>query len=108
MTNETLVSHDMQADIEKRASQGIFGYTDPKEDYFEAVKGWFKRRHGFDIENDWITITHGVVYAIVLAIRALTDPGEAVLVQQPVYYPFGEAIRDNDRVLVDSPLKLIS
>jgi cystathionine beta-lyase len=91
-------------DIENRAAQGIFGYTDPKEDYFEAVKGWFKRRHGFDIENEWITITHGVVYAIVLAIRSLTKPGDAVLVQQPVYYPFSESVRVNDRKLVNNQL----
>lgn len=95
---------EIVSDIEKRASQGIFGYTDPKEDYFEAVKGWFKRRHGFDIESDWITITHGVVYAIVLAIRAFTEPGDAVMVQQPVYYPFSESVRVNKRKLVNNQL----
>ena len=95
---------EIVADIEKRASQGIFGYTDPKEDYFDAVSGWFERRHGFKVDKDWITITHGVVYAIVLAIRALTKPGEAVLVHQPVYYPFSEAVRVNDRKLVNNQL----
>ncbi len=91
-------------DIVKRASHGIFGYTDPKEDYYDAVKGWFNRRHGFHIENDWITITPGVVYAIDVAIRALTEPGDAVIIQQPVYYPFAEAVRVNDRKLINNQL----
>jgi cystathionine beta-lyase len=91
-------------DITKRAAQGIYGYTDPRQDYFDAVSGWFERRHGFTVDKDWITITHGVVYAIVLAIRALTEPGDAVIIQQPVYYPFGESVRVNNRKLVNNQL----
>ena len=91
-------------DITDRASQGVFGYTDPKADYFDTVSGWFERRHGFKVEHDWITITHGVVYAIVLAIRAFTEPGEAVMIQQPVYYPFAESVRVNKRKLVNNQL----
>ena len=91
-------------DITDRAGQGIFGYTDPKQDYFDAVSGWFERRHSFTVDRDWVTITHGVVYAIVLAIRALTEAGDAVLIQQPVYYPFAEAVRVNDRRLVNNQL----
>ncbi len=91
-------------DITARVAQGVFGYTDPKQDYYDAVSGWFERRHGFKVDRDWVTITHGVVYAIVLAIRALTESGDAVLIQQPVYYPFAEAVRVNNRKLVNNQL----
>ncbi len=95
---------EIVSDITNRASQGVFGYTDPKADYFDAVNGWFERRHGFNVDHDWITITHGVVYGIVLAIRAFTEPGEAVMIQQPVYYPFAESVRVNKRKLVNNQL----
>jgi cystathionine beta-lyase len=95
---------EITEDIVKRASQGIFGYTDPKSDYYDAVKRWFRKRHGFETESEWITITHGVVYAIVLAIRAFTEPGDAVIIQQPVYYPFAESVRVNNRKLVNNQL----
>lgn len=95
---------EIVSDITNRASQGVFGYTDPKDDYFDAVNGWFERRHGFKVDHDWITITHGVVYGIVLAIRAFTEPGEAVMIQQPVYYPFAESVRVNKRKLVNNQL----
>ncbi len=95
---------EIVSDITNRASQGVFGYTDPKADYFDAVNGWFERRHGFKVDHDWITITHGVVYGIVLAIRAFTEPGEAVMIQQPVYYPFAESVRVNKRKLVNNQL----
>lgn len=95
---------EIVSDITNRASQGVFGYTDPKDDYFDAVNGWFERRHGFKVDHDWITIIHGVVYGIVLAIRAFTEPGEAVMIQQPVYYPFAESVRVNKRKLVNNQL----
>ncbi len=95
---------EIVSDITNRASQGVFGYTDPKADYFDAVNSWFERRHGFKVDHDWITITHGVVYGIVLAIRAFTEPGEAVMIQQPVYYPFAESVRVNKRKLVNNQL----
>lgn len=95
---------EIVSDIVKRAEQGIFGYTDTKDDYYDAVSGWFSRRHGFEVPKDWVTITHGVVYAIVLAIRSLTKPGEAVIIQQPVYKPFAEAVTVNDRKLVNNQL----
>ncbi len=98
------LTDEIVSDITNRASQGVFGYTDPKADYFDAVNGWFERRHGFKVDHDWITITHGVVYGIVLAIRAFTEPGEAVMIQQPVYYPFAESVRVNKRKLVNNQL----
>ncbi len=91
-------------DIAARTRHGIFGYTDPDEKYNEAVKGWYRARHGLDIEDDWITVEPGVVYSIACAIRAFTDPGDAVIIQQPVYYPFMSAIILNNRKLVNNQL----
>ena len=90
--------------MRRRLDHGIFGYTDPKPDYEAAVQSWFLRRHGWKIGSGWNTITPGVVYAISTAIRAFTREGDAVLIQQPVYYPFSECIIKNRRTQIDSPL----
>jgi cystathionine beta-lyase len=91
-------------DLHKRVEHGIFGYTDPKDDYRKALKNWYKTRHGFEIENDWNTVVPGIVYSIAVAIRAFTDPGDSVLIQQPVYYPFMETITLNHRKVVNNQL----
>ena len=91
-------------DLVKRAGHGIFGYTDPDDSYFFSVRDWFKRRHGIDFGAEEITVVPGVVYAIAQAIRAFTKEGDAVLIQQPVYYPFEEMIRINGRQLVNNQL----
>ncbi len=91
-------------DIKKRVEHGIFGYTDPGDDYKAALRSWFHSRHGFEIEDEWNTITPSVVYAIATTIRALTREGDAVLVQQPVYYPFTEMVQLNHRKLVNNQL----
>lgn len=85
---------------------GIFGYSETKADYAAAVTGWFERRFGWRPEEKWLVKTPGVVYALSMAIRAATEPGEAVLIQPPVYYPFFEVIRDNGRRLVENTLVL--
>ncbi len=87
-----------------RIEHGIFGYTDPDDEYYAVLKKWFSHRYGWQIEREWNTVTPGVVYALAAAVRALTEPGDAVLIQEPVYYPFREVIRDNHRVCVSSPL----
>lgn len=83
---------------------GIFGYTETKEDYFEAVAGWFDRRFGLKTEKQWLVKTPGVVFALALAIKAFTEKEDGVLVQPPVYYPFYEVIEDNGRKLVRNDL----
>lgn len=92
--------------IQQRVSHGIFGYTETAEEYFGAVSGWMKRRHGWDIRENWIVKTPGVVFAIAMAVKAYTKPGDAVLIQQPVYYPFSEVIADNDRRVISNDLVL--
>lgn len=88
------------------AAFGIYGYTEGGEDYFRAVSGWYRERFGWQVERDWLVQTPGVVFAINIAVRALTEEGDAVIIQQPVYYPFSAAIRDNGRKLVNSGLVL--
>jgi cystathionine beta-lyase len=90
--------------LAKMVEHGIFGYSESEDSYFESVKGWMKRRHDWDVEESWLTKTPGVVYALAMAVQAYTKEGEAVLIQQPVYYPFSEVIKDNGRRLVNSHL----
>ena len=68
----------------------IYGYSNtlPGDGFFEAVSGWMKKRHGWDVEPEWLVKTPGVCFALAAAIRAFTGPGDAVMIQQPVYYPF--------------------
>jgi cystathionine beta-lyase len=90
--------------LQRRVAHGIFGYSDVKADYDEAVCGWFRRRFGWQAQPEWLVKTPGVVFALAMAVRALTQPGDGVLVQSPVYYPFYSVVRENDRRVVESPL----
>lgn len=87
-----------------RISHGIFGYTYYKDDYLDVVKKWFYNHYDYKIENDWIVTTPGVVFAIVTAINAFTEANDAVIIQQPVYYPFRTSIINNNRKLVVNSL----
>ncbi len=88
----------------ERAEHGIFGYTMAQDGYYEAVQGWFETRHGWRPEREWFVMTPGVVFALAMAINALTQPGDAVVIQPPVYYPFRSMIVDNGRKAHTSPL----
>jgi cystathionine beta-lyase len=90
--------------LRRAVDHGIFGYSETKEDYYRAVSGWFRDRFGWETKPEWLVKTPGVVFALAMAVRALTKPGDAVLIQPPVYYPFFSVVRDNDRKLVESPL----
>lgn len=92
--------------LQAQISHGIYGYTEVKSDYFDIVKNWFKGNFDWEIKKGSLVKTPGVVYAIAMAIKAYTKEGEAVIIQQPVYYPFGEMIIANNRKLVNSPLVL--
>ena len=91
-------------ELVKRSQHGIFGYTDPDTQYKATLQKWFAQHHSWQVEGKELTITPGVVFALATAVRAFTQPGEAVLIQQPVYYPFSEVIRTNNRQLINSPL----
>ena len=87
-----------------RVEHGIFGYTRVPDSYYDAVTGWFMRRHGWKMNREWIIYTSGVVPAVSAVIKALTVPGDKVLVQTPVYNCFFSSIRNNGCKMVSSPL----
>ncbi|MCL2363220.1 MAG: pyridoxal phosphate-dependent aminotransferase [Defluviitaleaceae bacterium] len=83
---------------------GVYGYAEPDAAYFDVVQDWFVRRFGWHVQREWLVITPGVVNALYVGIRAFTEVGDGVLIQQPVYYPFELAIRDTKRTLLVNPL----
>ena len=90
----------------ERTRHGIFGYSEAQEEYFHAVAGWMSRHHNWKVEPGWLIKTPGVVFALAMAVKAYTEVGDCVLIQQPVYYPFSEVIEDNERVIVSNDLYL--
>lgn len=92
--------------VERAVHHGIFGYSESRQDYFDAVSGWFSKYFGFCPEPEWLVKTPGVVTAIANAIHAYTEEGDAIIIQQPVYHPFARTVRLNGRKLVNSSLVL--
>ena len=90
--------------LQRRVAHGIFGYTLVPDAYYEAVSGWFAAHHGWQIGRDEIIYTSGVVPALSAVIKALTLPGDQVIVQGPVYNCFYSSIRNNGCETVSSPL----
>ncbi len=88
----------------KSGKHGIFGYSETREDYFLVLQKWFMDNYDWEIHPSWLVKTPGVVFAIAMAVRTLTDKGDAVMIQRPVYYPFSNVIIDNERTLVNNPL----
>lgn len=91
--------------LERRVRHGIFGYVRVPDEYYEAVIRWFERRHGWRFERDWMIYTSGVVPAVSAVIKALTEPGDGIVVQTPVYNCFFSSIRNNGCRIVTNPLK---
>lgn len=92
--------------IRKRLEHEVLGYTFRSQGFYDSVIGWVKRRHNWDIRKEWISFSPGVVSAITASVLAFTKPGEKVIVQTPVYFPFFECVRGTKRRLVENPLKL--
>lgn len=92
--------------LKSAVDHGIFGYSDTKDDYADAVIGWFSRRFGWKPEREWLVKTPGVVFAIANAVRAFTAEGDAVMITPPVYYPFRSVAEANGRRVIESELKL--
>ena len=90
----------------KASEHAIFGYSDTKDDYFEVLSSWYERRFFWKVKKEWLVKTPGVVFAIAMAIQALTRENEAIIIQEPVYYPFSSTIRANNRKLVINNLVL--
>jgi cystathionine beta-lyase len=90
--------------IVERAKFGSYGYTIKDDALYEVVMQWVERRYNWTIEKDWIVFSPGVIPGFNIAIQSLTDPGDGIIVQTPVYYPFMEAADRNGRTLVTNPL----
>jgi cystathionine beta-lyase len=92
--------------LRKRVEHGIFGYTERTGSYYAALASWMKRRFDWDIQQKKIVFTPGVIVALNLIIQAYTQPGDKVIIQQPVYHPFSYAILNNKRQLVNNQLQI--
>lgn len=90
--------------LRRRVEHGVFGYTLVDDEYYAALRGWFAERHGYTIDTRQVIYTSGVVPALSAIIKALTKPGEGVIVQTPVYNCFFSSIRNNGCRIVESPL----
>lgn len=100
------VAPEIQEAIRARSEHPIYGYPVRQDGFYESLMGWTRRRYGWEIRRDWICYSPGVVPAINLAVLAYTRPGDKVVIQSPVYYPFGAAVLNNGRQLLDNPLRL--
>jgi cystathionine beta-lyase len=94
--------------LKKRCEHEIFGYTFRSENFNKSIKNWMLKRHNWKIENNWISFSPAVVPALNFAVLAYTNPGDKIIVQSPVYFPFFSAIENHNRVKIDNPLKLIN
>ncbi len=92
--------------VKRVAEHGIYGYSEPLPSYFDALSGWIRQHHGWEVKPEWLVKTPGVVFALGMAVKAFTEPGDGVLLQLPVYYPFSEIIKDNGRRVVSNDLIL--
>jgi len=92
--------------IKKRAEHEIFGYSFRPDSYFDAVIGWMKRRHDWEIKKEWISFSPGVVAGLTMAVETFSKPGEGVIVQPPVYFPFFDCVKETGRKMIENPLKI--
>lgn len=90
----------------ERVKHGIFGYSEIETPYFEIVRDWMRKHHSWETQEKWLVKTPGIVFALAMAVKAYTEPGDGVLIQSPVYYPFSEVIEDNGRRVVSNTLYL--
>ena len=94
----------VQDALKEVVEHGIFGYSEALSDYYVAVREYFQKKYNYDFEERELIKTPGVVFAIAVAVRSLTNEGDAVMIQSPVYYPFSATIEHNGRKVVDSTL----
>jgi cystathionine beta-lyase len=91
--------------VKERAAHEIYGYPLKPESFYQSIIGWLKRRHGWDIDRNWIEYSSNVVVGLASVVLSMTKPGDKIVVQPPVYFPFFHVIEGNERVMVENPLK---
>ncbi len=92
--------------MEREVRHGVFGYYGSHHSYLEAVKGWMKKRHNWNISMDWCSVVHGVNSGIGMGLRAFSEPRDEIIVFSPIYYSFYLTIKNNNRVAKEIPLKV--
>jgi len=97
----------VQKAMEKRLGHGIYGYTIQDRGHNRALIDWYGRRHNWEIQDQWILNTPGVVPGVNYLVQRFSKPGDKVLIQTPVYYPFASSIVANGRLVADNPLKIV-
>jgi aminotransferase/cystathionine beta-lyase len=90
--------------LKKYLDETVLGYPMAGQSFFDAVSGWMKRRHGWEVKPEWLVNTQGVVTAFFFAVQAFSEPGDGIIVMPPVYYPFYMAAERNGRTIVRNPL----
>ncbi|MDK2945645.1 MalY/PatB family protein [Geotoga petraea] len=90
--------------LKEVVDHGVFGYPTRTDSYYNAIIRWFGIYHEWKIEKNWISFSPGVVPGLKIAINALTNPGDKILIQTPVYYPFYEVIKNNERKIVKNEM----
>jgi len=91
----------------QRAKHGVFGYTGQSEAFYSSIVRWLETRHGWKTQPEWMQGVAGVVPAVCLSVLAFTQPGDRVIIQTPVYYPFFSAVEENGRKLIQNPLEIV-
>ncbi len=102
------VAPAIQEAVRQRAQHPVFGYTYVQDDYYDAVISWYERRHQWKVQREWILYTIGVVPAMSVAVKALTMPGERVLILSPDYNCFFSSVRNNGCEVAESMLQFCS
>jgi cysteine-S-conjugate beta-lyase len=94
--------------VKERAEHEIYGYPIKPESFYNAIQNWIERRHGWTIEKEWIAYSPNVVIGLASLILSLTKPGDKIVVQPPVYFPFFHVVEGNGRTMVENPLKEVN
>jgi cystathionine beta-lyase len=90
--------------VQKRAAHPVYGYSFMEDNYFDAFINWVKRRHQWEIEKEWILFSPGIVTAVNASVMAFSEKGDGVIIQPPVYFPFFDAVSNNERILLNNNL----
>ena len=91
--------------LKERCEHGVFGYSYVSDEYYNSVTNWLKEKHNYEIKKEWLRFTNGVVTAIYCFVNIFTKVDDAILILTPVYYPFHNAVKDNNRKLITCDLK---
>ncbi len=92
--------------LKERLEHEVLGYTFRDDSYAESITNWLEKRHAWNVEKEWLSFSPGVVAGLTLAIEAFSKPGDEVIVQPPVYFPFFDSVKGTGRKMVENPLKL--